>query len=390
MGPATTLRSPLQFVVTRDRSVRRARPTHGRATARAAILTGIVVAILAHAGLAVAVETEWPQWRDPEFFHRLNRLVAVVREEKAVGHTRPLVVVIGGSRSQMGLSPEHLGLGNGPADPVVFNCAQSGCLPVGERLNLARLLASGLVPACVLLEVLPPVLADRGPMDDRIPAARLGLADLERLHPYHTHPARVRSDWFRSRVTSWYTLRLPLMANVGLADALPPGPNRPDFLWSRMQLHGWVPFPATAWSDDQRAAGLVLARRQYGFLLDDFRIDPVNDLALRDALAVCRNSHIRAALFVMPESPTFRGWYPPAARQKVGTYLDDLSREFGVPVFDASRWFDDEAVFKDGHHLLRSGAEAFSKRFGRECVGPWVLNKNGPQMTQTSTQIISR
>jgi hypothetical protein len=336
------------------------------------VLTGVVAVILAHVGLAVAVETSRPEWRDPEYFHRHKRLVKLAAWEREQGHARPLVVIIGGSRPQMGLSPEHLGLGTGPTDPLAFSCAQSGCLPVGERLNVARLLASGVKPDYLLVEVLPPVLADPGPVEDRIPAPRLSAADLARLQPYQTDPMNARREWAAARVASWFTLRLPLLANWRCADHFPPGPNRPDFLWSGMRFHGWSPFHPGTWTDAQRAVQLAVARGTYDWLLADFTIQPVNDRLYRDLLAECRDRGVRAALFMMPESPTFRSWYRPGVREKVTAYLGDLSREFGVPVFDASGWVDDEAAFMDGHHLLGPAAEAFSARFGRECVGPWV------------------
>lgn len=367
-----TTRFALRFPLPRTWSRPAPAAPGSRGRARAAVLIGAAAVVAAHLALAAAVETNRPEWRDPEFFHRQTQLSKIVRWEKDQGRARPLVVVVGGSRPQMGFSPEHLGLGGGPADPLVFNCAQSGCSPVGEKLNLSRLFASGVAPDFVLLEVLPPVLADPGPMDDRVPLPRLSHADLARLRPYHADPDRVWRGWARARANSWHTLRLPLMANWGAADAFPPGPHRPDILWAGMKFFGSAPFYPADWPADARAAQLALARRQYGFLLDAFRVEPVNDRAIRDALADCRGRGVRAAVFTMPESPAFRAWYPPGVRGAVAAYLGSLSREFGVPVFDASAWIDDEAAFMDGHHLLGPGAEAFSTRFGRECVGPWV------------------
>ena len=343
-----------------------------RRRSRSAMLVGVFAFVLAQLGLALAVETRRPEWRDPEFFHRQKRLIKIVRWEREQGHRRPLVIILGGSRPQMGLSPEHLGLGTGPTDPLVFNCAQSGCLPVGERLNLARLLTTELKPDFILIEVLPPVLADSGPMEERIPIVRLGLADLRNLEPYHTDPANARLEWMRTRLASWSSLRFPLLENWGLVDDFPPGKTRTDFLWKRMRFYGWWPFHPEKWPEEKRQAGLEVARETYSFLFDDFHIVAANDRAYRDMLAECRDRGIRAALFLMPESPTFRRWYPPAVKAEVSSYLAELGREFGVPVFDAAAWLDDETAFLDGHHLLGPAAESFSKRLGEECVGPWI------------------
>ncbi|MBX9583352.1 MAG: hypothetical protein K2X87_23875 [Gemmataceae bacterium] len=353
------------------------RPVPPRRKARVAVLSGAGFALLAHLGLAVAVETSKPHWRDPEFYHRQRRLAKVAAWEREQGHARPVVAVLGGSRPQMGLSPEHLGLGTGPADPLVFNLCQSGCLPPGLRLNLARLFDAGPVPDFVLIEVLPPALADPGPPEARLPAARLGHADLVRLDPYLGDPAKARRGWLAARAGSWHTLRLPVLANWGLADRFPPGTNRPDLLWAGMRFHGWGPFYPGEWTHDQRAAGLGLAARQYRFLLDGFQVQPINDRLYRDMLAACRDRGVKAALYTMPESPAFRAWYPPGVRERIAAYLAGLSREFGVPVFDTSAWVDDEAAFLDGHHLLGPAAEAFSRRLGAECVGHWVRGTGG-------------
>jgi hypothetical protein len=350
----------------------RRRTTHARRSARAALAAGLVAIVLAHLGLAAAVETKRPQWRDPEYFHRQKRLQAVVKWEREQGHARPLLVIIGGSRPQMGLSPEHLGLGSGPTDPLVFALVQSGTIPIGERLNLARLFASGVTPDYVLIEVLPPVLADPGPMDGRIPLMRLGAADLARIRPYQTDPERVHFQWLRNRAESWYSLRVPLAANWRLSAIAPPGPNRSDFLWSEMKFFGWSPFYPAEWPESRREAGLAAAQGPYKRLLDHFSIESVNDRLYRDMLADCRDRGVQAALFMMPESPVFRGWYPPGVREQIADYLAVLSREFSVPVFDGSTWENDERAYMDGHHLLGPAAEAFSKRFGRECVAPWL------------------
>lgn len=354
------------------------RPGSPRKKARPAVLSGVVFVLLAHLGLAVAVETSRPHWRDPEFYHRQRRLAKVAAWEREQGHARPVVAVLGGSRPQMGLSPEHLGLGTGPTDPLAFNLCQSGCLPPGVRLNLARLFDAGPVPQFVLIEVLPPALADPGPPEDRIPAARLGHADLQRLGPYLADPAKARRGWLAARAVSWHTLRLPVAANWGIADRFPPGVARPDLLWAGMRFHGWGPYYPAAYTDAERAAGLALAARQYRFLLDGFRVEPVNDRLYRDALTECRDRGVKAALFTMPESPAFRAWYPPGVRDQVAAYLAGLGREFAVPVFGARDWVDDEAAFADGHHLLGPAAEAFSRRLGAECVGPWVRGAGGP------------
>jgi hypothetical protein len=352
---------------------RGARPAAGsiRRRARATVLLGVAAIILAQVGLAVAVESRRPEWRDPEFFHRRKNLNAMAKWSAETGQPRSLVVILGTSRSVMGLSPGHLGFGHGPCAPLACHCSQTGCMPIDQRLNLGRVLDAGLTPDFVLVEVLPPVLADPRPVGEQVKVNRLGTADLVRLRPYLADPSPVVTRWASGRAAGWYTFRFDLLAHAGQGDLIPAS-VRQDFLWNTLPADGWGPFSPGEWPTDAWARGIARARGQYAWLLADFRVNPESARAHRELLAECRARGIRAALFVMPESPTFRGWYPPAARDAVRDYLAGLSAAFGAPVFDASAWIDDEAAFLDGHHLFGPEAVRFSERFGRECVGPWV------------------
>ena len=283
----------------------RRRPRTARGRARAAVGFGVAAALAAHVWLGVAVETTRPQWRDPEFFHRQQRADKVARWEVSQGHARPVVIVLGSSRSQMGLSPEHLGLGTGPTDPIVFNCSQSGCRPVGLRLNAARLLAARPTPDFLLVEVLPALVGDGEPPEAWLPASRLGAADVDRLRPYFADPARVWREWAHDRVVSWSSLRHTLQPHWFGPD-LVPQPRRDDFLWSEMRFFGWSPYYPGAWTDADRLPRVEANRRGYAPRLADWRAHPVPDRAYRDLLTDCRERNIPVALYLMPESPAFR------------------------------------------------------------------------------------
>src|SRR5262245_61885792 len=76
-----------------------ARPTRSRA--KRTVLAGFAFAALLHLGLNVALDTVKPEWRDPEYGHRVKELKPLA----ATAGSRPVVVALGSSRSQMGLSP---------------------------------------------------------------------------------------------------------------------------------------------------------------------------------------------------------------------------------------------------------------------------------------------
>jgi hypothetical protein len=73
----------------------------------------------------------------------------------------------------------------------------------------------------------------------------------------------------------------------------------------------------------------------------------------------------RAALVLMPEGTYFRGWYPPHAEPLIRGLLSDLRKDYGVEVIDARRWIGDDG-FWDSHHLVDTGATAFTDRLASE------------------------
>lgn len=341
-----------------------------RSTARQAVLAGIGFVVLLNVGMNLALDTVKPEWRDPEYGHRLKEL----RHLHAAAPSRPLVVALGSSRPQMGLSPRDLGLGEGPYDPLVYNFSAAGCGPVHELLNLRRLLDAGIRPDFLLVEVLRPVLAGNGPAEKLIHPARLGYADLKRLEPYCDDPESLKREWVHLRMTPWYSLRLNLMSHWG--GSMLHWKSRQDFMWKQMRGQGWLPYFFAEIPPEKRAQGIADARAQYADYFRQYSISPLSDRAYHDLLAECRKQGIHVAFFVMPESSIFRSWYPPGAEAQASAYLQSLSQEFSVPIFDASAWLPDVSAFADGHHLMRHGAEAFSRRFGPECVGPWVRGQN--------------
>jgi hypothetical protein len=346
------------------------RATRGRA--RRCVLAGVAFVVLFHVGMNLALDTIKPEWRDPEYGHRLKRLRPMVRAASG----RPVVVAVGSSRTQMGFSPEYLGLGDGPDSPVVFNFAVAGGGPVHEILNLKRLLDQGIKPDYLLIEVLPPVLAGHSTAEQLMLPARLGYADLARLERYTDSPDKLRDEWLKARVEPFYTLRLYLVSH--LYGGLLHWKSRQDFLWKQMKPRGWMPYFFTKIPPEKRAQGTAEVHAQFVNYFPNFHIAPIPDRAYRDLLTLCRERGIRAAFYLMPESPAFQSWYPPGAMDLVRQYLGGLSKEYGVPVFDATDWLPEETYFADTHHQLRHGAATFSARFGRECVGPWLRGELRP------------
>jgi hypothetical protein len=326
-----------------------------------------VCVLAAFVGMAAAVETAVPQWRDPEYGHRLQQ----VRHWKRTRPDRPLVVAIGTSRTEMGLSPADMGFADAPGSPVVYSFGQAGAGPLQQFLTFRRLLDDGVRPDFVLIELLPAALVADGPAEVQIEPwlPRLSAGDVRRLEPYCDDPAVLRRAWAGTRANSWYSLRQTLMSHW-----LPgwlPWPKRLNFRWERLDPHGWIPYPYETLPDDARQKGRANARGMYIAALTDYRVGAATDRALRDILGRCRDAGIPAAFYLMPEGPVFASWYVPETRAKFAAFCAAIAHDLGVPVFDATAGFA-ETDFADSHHLLRSAAARFSRKLADEHLGPWV------------------
>jgi hypothetical protein len=134
---------------------------HRRWAARpgAALGWGLAFFVLGQLTLLLAMECWWPELADPEYGIKLACLRARLAERP---DCRPLIVALGSSRVPMGLRPEHLVV-NRSSDsrgPLVFNFGiyQSG--PTAQLLCLRRLLADGVRPDVMAMELYAPMLAE--------------------------------------------------------------------------------------------------------------------------------------------------------------------------------------------------------------------------------------
>jgi hypothetical protein len=323
-----------------------------RHRARAALGCGAVAAIAALLGMAAAVETAKPEWRDPEYGHRLKQLRAL----RAAHPGRPLVVAVGSSRTQMGVSPAAMGFADEPGAPLVFNFGQSGAGPLRMYLTVERLAAEGVVPDGLLVEFFPAAFAHDGPAEEQVKAttARLSWGDLRRLEPYTADRAALRRRWAGERFASWHSLRLVLMSHW--QPNWLPWRDRLAFQWEMTDPFGFSPYPQAAVSADDRTRGIARVREQYAGLMSDYRVGSMSDHVFRDLLERCRVRGVRVVLYRTPEGPSFRALAAPA-EARVTAYLNGL----GLPVIDPTGTYA-EADFADGHHLLRAGAERFSRQ----------------------------
>ncbi len=319
-------------------------------------------AVLWAAGFAVAfnlalgqVAERYVRLRDPLYGDKRVKLTPKLRDGK------PLVLMLGSSRTGLAFHGKRL---EATYPVAAFNYGIPAAGPVTQLVTLDRLLASGVRPSLLLVEVLPAMLQDQGgpPREAGwLYADRLTSAERATVIRHGFPAAAVNKRWRESVLFPAYALRFQLMCRIN-PSALP-WPLRFD--WSRGadecgygSLVDQTPEPA------DRARRFAQTKAEYEAILRDYRPGGPAIAALRELLDRCRDAGVPVRLVLMPESGEFRALYGPGADARLAAVLP-------ADVVDAREWLPDDA-FNDGHHMLARGAEAFTDRLGREVVAAAV------------------
>ena len=126
-------------------------PGARRRSASRAVWCGAALFAFATAGLALAAETVKPEWRDPEYGHRLRQ----AKRWKAKRPARPFVLFVGSSRLQYGMSPADMEFPDKPGSPLVYNLGYRSAHPIGVWFQFTRALDDGLAPRAVVIQIAP-------------------------------------------------------------------------------------------------------------------------------------------------------------------------------------------------------------------------------------------
>lgn len=291
-----------------------------RRRARSAVAMFVLAVAAAHLGLRFLMDTARPDLRDPEVGWRLRLLAR---------RPAPSVIALGTSRAQLGLCPAATGFD-------LFNFGVGGAGPRQQLQHLKEILSRDIRPSAVIVEVLPPL-----------------------LYTPPSHP-------LRQSASPYYRHRLNLMSRV--AANWQPWYWRRDYVWRDTRPDGWLPYFRESVSPGERAQNLAAAFAEYRPKFTRTTIDTKADTAVRAMIRLCHRHKIPIAFYWMPESPTFRQWYPPDMASRTVTYF----RSQRVPFFAGAREWMKETDFRDGHHLLPGPALEFSRRFGAEVLRPWL------------------
>lgn len=332
---------------------------------RSAVLWALAAFAFCQLSMAVAIERAYPQFRDPEFGYRRNRLVARLHEVTP----RPFTaVMLGSSRTTVGFDAgilerqlsDHL---QRPA--IAFNFGVTGAGPLTHLLNLRRLLKDGVRPDLVLIEILPPLLNGQpwNAESLRLRPERLWHEEIGMLESYGALP-EMEKHWLLGWPVPFYEHRFAILSRF-----------MPNWLPYDMRLDwaltiddsGYAPRPKMRRSPETDRLALEHMRQDYGARLSSFQLGGQACRGLVELVDLCEQEQLPAALVLMPEGSDFRALYKPEVWQQISGFLNGIAQRARIPILNAREWLPDTA-FIDSHHLLQDGAEAFTTRFGRECV----------------------
>ena len=342
-------------------------PARRRASPRGALAVGVLTFVLLSVGLEAAAETVKPEWRDPEYGHRLRR----VKYWQAKRPDRPLVLVVGSSRTQYGVSPMDMGFPEEPGSPLVYNFGYRGATPTGVWLQFARALDAGVRPRAVLVQFSATEIRSHAAAEVQLArwAPRLSPADIDTLAPWTDDAAVFRQAVAAGRRDPW-AARRPALMSAFLPDWQGGEVRGPHRSWEYMDSRGYCPLLSKEVTDDfRRAARESMPLHRAVINLPE--TGAVSERAHRAIVARCRASGIPVAMCWAPEGPSYRAMYTPTGRAACAGYERRLTAELGVPAFPAPDHLTDDD-FADGYHLRDEGAVKYSRWLADNHLKPWL------------------
>jgi len=333
---------------------------------RSALLWGLLLFLITQASFSLALDKWQPNLYDPDYSSHLTSLKSRIAEVP----DRPLLLMIGSSRTALSFRPECLpplptaGAENGRA--LVYNFSHFGAGPLMNLMALRRLLADGVHPTWLVVEVMPAYFAHDGQQFLLLHAALRDVPLLGRYLPAWRLWARyltrhsVLSPKYPAELLRRYAPKWAPSASPTDSGAIGP-------------LGGYLLLEENV-DEATRSRRTAIVHDLMAPYLRSFEVTPTAERATRELLELCRRERIAVLLLVTPEGPTYRSWYPPEAYPKLERFLHGLASEHHVQVVDARQWLTD-AAFYDSHHVIQSGANTFTLKLGQEVLTSFVSSR---------------
>ncbi len=338
------------------------------------LLWMVVGIVLIHLLVLLVVEFIRPDWNHVDYALRLQRLHKLISENPE----KPIGIALGSSRTSMGLDTTTL---SRLSNTNLFTLAFPGSGPVQELMYLQRLIADGVRPNYVIIEILPGMLfnpiSDLQPIIENENRANLswdgiGMRDLSLLERYHdpdvnvlfhfflTRPEIIRghgNDWLMLFESKWSFVETGSKHNrFGFDD------------------HGWLPYTTSTFSEERKMRGVQQAKENYYGTLQKGEMGTRSPLAYEELLSWLQDHHLPYYLYLMPEGNTFRSWYNPSCEAQLQNWLKRIHDKYSAVIIDTRTWMPDEAFF-DSHHLLPNFGTVFAQRFGQEILIPFLQHR---------------
>ncbi|HEV3385616.1 MAG TPA: hypothetical protein VG097_12435 [Gemmata sp.] len=343
-----------------------------RRKAVVALVSGMIVYLILH--IALAATCEFSRYlRDPLY---ADKEIKLSRLERSLPTGSQMVLFLGTSRIGNGIDAgqAQAKLTEGLGRPVgAFNWGTPGAGPACNLVHLRRILSDGHRPSHLLLEIFPPGLAtipgEAVTYEDRfLEGMNLEWSELDSIGEYGLPAERLREQRQSVLISPWYSLRFRIMGR--LRPTMLPYHLRYD--WSRgPDINGWSPIVAENVSDEQREAGVKRTKEEFGYILEHATLNEGAVRAFREMLSIARKERIQVAVIRMPDGTNLRKLHPQSMNARFDRLLNELVAEYGCRVYDTREWMSDDA-FMDGTHLLRRGAEAYTRRLVQEAIEPFV------------------
>ena len=328
--------------------------------------------------LSIYLDKRCLEARDPLYGHRLNHL----RQQLAKSPDSPLFLIMGSSRVKYSIWPDAMKLHNNinTPQPIVYNFGINGMGAIRELMHFRRLLADGVQPKWLLVEIWPPLWAESGFFrESRMVQAEddLHWRDLLLLCRYFRNDRDILRLALQRVLTPLRSYRDVLLALTAQSLLSPEklGEIKQKVLDTLpADRGGWFPLPWESTTPQEKYNAFLDGEDKIKPLLQPVRIDPRSDAALRELLNECKRRSIKVALILLPEPSWTRGWYTPQAHAVIRAYLTQLHYDYPVPIIDARAWVPDEN-FSDSSHMSKRGVPAFSERLGREVIQPLIEDR---------------
>jgi hypothetical protein len=337
---------------------------------RATLIWAVVLYAIAQICFTVTME----EWLPVAFRSLLRAKWQQLNYIAAQNPDRPLMVMLGSSRTEYALQADRMNDLVGPDGKqfIAYNYGLPSLGPLYAGLSLREMLDAGIRPRLLVVEYLPPLLNEpvKGLVSEEAwtAASWLNLRQLVRLWPYFKHPDQKARDWFEARVAPWYVFRREAQAAIN-------GQVHPDLAVKiTVPYDPWGRKPQEVTSAAEKQERSRIAYGIFHDSLGHLRVGKGPSRSLHDVLDICRREHIRLVIVSMPESTTFRSWYSPAAAADIEAHLAELREKEGADVIDAKKWLADDQ-FVDGHHVTEEGSRTFSTRLHDELQH--LLTKKG-------------